>query len=55
MKRLVVAALLAWLGAIAAAFAQPDQVHIVPEFTFRSPALQSTPVSYHSPWKFFAL
>lgn len=36
MMRIGVAALAAWLGTVGLAFAQPDQVHVIPEFTFEN-------------------
>jgi homoserine O-acetyltransferase/O-succinyltransferase len=47
MRRLVLAALVASLGAIGAASAQPDQVYTIPEFTFENgESLQNMKVGY---------
>jgi hypothetical protein len=47
MERLVLAALVASLGAIGTASAQPDQVYTIPEFTFENgESLQNMKVGY---------
>ena len=48
MKQFALAALI-WLGSIAAAFAQTDQVYTIPEFTFETGSkLPNMKVGYSS-------